>query len=362
MLPAACIVLETAPSVSWVCPLVPLFSPLVHLSAIPDSEPGEAALRTLVQEGRLLALSPALPPPAHRRLEHLIQVLNGSDAVHSGERLKALIVQHLGTDRDRAEGTSLGQELRAGESGMDPFWHERLQLALAERVERDQEEVASTLARIGRRHQQLLSALDGEEGAQKPPALPRQQVATAGLGLQLRRLRAWCRLLSGVGPLRPDMWYITRQQDCGEVILERYRQLSGHRELCAPELLVPGCASAVAEDWATPRLARFPGLLAAFSRLQTAVLASSGSSGADLREAMTLFSEHAPAWNAMIRKSPTAASAPLCRLQLSVLPGISWPKLLQRLDTSLPVEEGVADVEPAFCLFGLLQDEATIRP
>ncbi len=362
MLPAACIVPETAPSVRWIGPLVPLFSPLVHLSAIPGAEPEEAALRTLVREGRLLALSPALPQAAQRRLEHLLQILSGSDAVLSGEQLKALLLRHLGTGRDWAEGANLGQELRAGGSSPDPFWQERLQLVLAERVERDREELASSLARIGRRHQKLLNALDGEESAQKSPALPRQQPASADLGLQPKRLRAWCRLLSGVESLRPDLWYITRQQECGELILERYRQLSGCRELCAPELFVPGCTSAATEDRAAPRLAQFPGLLSAFSRLRTAVLTPSGTSGAAQQEAMALFHEHAPAWNAMIRNTPAAASAPLCRLQLSVLPGISWSKLFRQLETNAPTGEHAAGVEPVFCLFGLLQGEATVRP
>lgn len=357
MWPAACIVPETAPSLGWLCPLVPLFSPLVHLSPIPGLEPAEEAARVLVQEGRLISLSSAPPPSGRAELELLARMPAGRDAARYGEQLRALFLERLGTDRGATEEEAL-LRLRAGAPAADPLWHERLQLVLADRVERENEELAAALARINTQHQSLLATLGEGDSPQTPPTPLTASAAGGGQPWQAKRLRAWARLFAAVTPPpRPDMWYLTRQQECCDAILEGYRRLTGRRELSLPELLLPACGTPAEDGQSLPRPARCPGLSAALSRLLSAVHAPCTTLAAILQEAMTLFSEQVPVWNATMRSGSAAASAPLCRLQLLVLPDASWTALLRQLDTGGPTGDPTPAVRPALCLFGLLQDQ-----
>lgn len=375
MWPAACIVPETLPSLGWICPLVPLFSPLVHLSPIPGQEPTEGAARALMREGRLMALSPALPPSGQSELELLERLLAGRDAgrdaAQYGEQLKALFLERLGRGRESAEGAALRSQLDAAAPAADPLWHERLQLVLADRVERENEELAAALARIGARHRHVLATLDEENagpGQSGPPAQPLAGDTgdTGGTGStggdqpwQAKRLRAWARLFAALTPPpRPDMWYLTRRQECRDAILEAYRRLSGRRELDLPELLLPACRTPAEDGESLPRPGQcpgLPGLLTAFSRLQSAVHTPPTARAAVLQEGMALFGEQAPAWNAMIRTGQRAASAPSCRLQLHLLPELSWSTLLQHLGAGAPAEAPAPASQPALSLFGFLQ-------
>lgn len=285
------------------------------------------------------------------------------DTAQYGEQLKTLFLERLGTDRTSAEGAALRSRLGAAAPTADPLWHERLQLILADRVERENEELAAALARIGARHRHVLATLDEENAGAGQSSPPAQPLAgdTGGTGggqpWQAKRLRAWARLFAALTPPpRPDMWYLTRRQECCDAILEAYRQLSGRRELGLPELLLPACKTPAEDGQDLPQPGQCPGLSAAFSRLQSAVHTPPTTLAAVLQEGMTLFGEQAPAWNAMVRAGQTAASAPFYRLHLHLLPELSWPTLLQHLGAGAPAEAPAPAAQPALCLFGFLQE------
>lgn len=378
MLPAACIVPESSARPGWVFPLVALFSPLVYLCPLPDSSPQDKGLAGLAGEERLLALCPPMPAAAAEKLRHLARTLEGKGAVQHGEQLKQLILESLSAEGGQEASSALRRQLQAGaKDGADLppeaalLWQERLLLLLADQAEREQEELAAALSRISKQHQELLSSLSGTGGNLDDALrdlMPSQALASPA-AWQPKRLQAWARLLAQTAMPRENLWYITRQEGLAEQILEQ-RQLcaqAGAQQAChLPALLLPAQMPAKEQSAAMPPAQEddCPGLFAAFSRLQA--LALDGTAADDVQEAVRLFTEAAPAWNAKMRAA-VPANAGLLRLQLSILPGASFRQRLQNslaCRTSSPAASANATAEEAsratgagqiLCLFGLLK-------
>lgn len=367
MLPAACIVPETSASPAWVDPLVPVFSPLVHLCPVPESVPVEPGLLQLMQEKRLLSLCPPLPQEEAKRLVHLAGLLSGADAAQHSEQLKQLILENLGNSENQEKTMLLRQQLRAGTQGAaaaptssaDNLWQERLLLLLADQAERAEEVLAAELSRIGKQHQDLFAALEEEndDGVRFDDA--QLQASThAQNSWQPKRIQAWATMLAQVSLPRQNIWYITRQESLAAQVQEQYQRAMRQLSLHLPELLLPMCYQK--ELCTDPLLERCPGLLEAFTRLQT--LARGGAvtqntHNQPLEKAIALFAEQVPLWNGMIRTTRSEQSA-FYRLQLTILPGISFPRLLAGVfaagrDTQNTAPSPV-DGGAALCLFGLL--------
>ncbi|MDO5673676.1 MAG: hypothetical protein Q4G66_01975 [bacterium] len=388
MLPAACIVPESSARPGWVFPLVALFSPLVYLCPVPEISPQETGPVGLVQDGRLIALCPPMPTAAAEKLRHLARSLAGSGAVQHGEQLKQLILESLSTESNQEAqeaSSALRRQLRTGiqnsaggadtapEAGL--LWQERLLLLLADRAEREQEELAAAISRISRQHQELLSSLSdkGDSPEDVLQGLVPPEALTSHTTWQPKRLQAWVRLLVQTTLPRQDMWYITRQKGLAEQIMEQH-QLCAQGETqqaCQayhlPDLLLPACPQE--ENSERPVLLvsleqDCPDLLAAFSGLQALAL---GATADELPEAAKRFAEAAAVWNAMVSAATpavpaTAAHSGLSRLQLSILPGASF---LQRLQNSLACPpasakdaSSVTDTGQGLCLFGLMLSDA----
>ncbi|NLZ17938.1 MAG: hypothetical protein GX087_09440 [Desulfobulbaceae bacterium] len=370
MLPAACIVPETSASPAWVDPLVPVFSPLVHLCPVPEPVPVEPGLLRLIQDKRLLALCPPLPQEEGKRLAHLADLLSGADAAQHSEQLKQLILESLGNSGSQEETMLLRQQLRAGAqnataapaSSTDNLWQERLLLLLADQAERAEEALAAELSRIGKQHQSLFATLDHEnDDGGGLEDVPLQASAHAQNSWQPKRLQAWVKILSRATLPCAGIWYITRQTGLAEQVQEQYQLIIRQQSLNLPDLLLPTCNQ---EEMGTnPLLERCPGLLEAFTRLQTLALddaAIQNNQGQSLEKIVALFAEQIPAWNGMIRATRTAQSA-LSRLQLSILPGISFPRLLTGVFAMASDTQSAAlhpDESTALCLFGFLSPPA----
>ena len=392
MLPAACIVPETSARASWVVPLVPVFPSLVHLCPFTSRAgstgstgsmmPREAALHKLVEEGRLLALSPPLPAKDTKRLQHLARSLNGVEAAEHGERLKQLILENLARKTTREETAALKEQLRGNapsaseKEPLDLLWQERLLLLLADQADREEEELTAAFNRINKQHQELFNRLNEEANtgealaelpAQLPPADPPGRSPW-----QPKRIKAWSRLLKRTALPRQDLWYITRQESLAAQIIEQYQSCTGREAIHLPALLVPG-HDEEAENISIPanQLEGFPGLAESFARVQTIAADMSGLYSKEqvvtlLQEVEDLFAGHIPAWNAAMLGVQTGESR-LCRLQLSLLPGMGFQQLLEKIiageSAGSAGEKANAEsaacgetANPALCLFGFLEE------
>ncbi|NQS71099.1 MAG: hypothetical protein HQQ73_02895 [Desulfobulbaceae bacterium] len=411
MLPAACIVPEGTASPGWVVPLVPVFSPLVHVCASPASLPAEAGLRRLMQEGRLLALSPALSDSKAQHLAHLVRSLDssisGSDAALHSEQLKQYILESLANKTGQEETAILTGLLRSGalegrqDNNADLLWGQRLLLVLADQAQQEEEALTAALGRIDRQHQGLIATFndniddagddisdhaesDGtgsETGEQESsttattpttispvisPISPANMYSTDQSPWQSQRLQAWTKLYAQVDLPWAHIWYITRQQGLAEQLRAEQR-LAEQKEpgvagcVDLPELLLPGAAQGENYDAAPVLLSRCPGLLKAFTQIHAvADMTGQAAIHSALQRAAHLFAQEAPAWNNLIRAeyaaSTSPGSAPLRRLRLSVLPGMSFLQRLCAMDAAAPAICASAADHPACCLFGLLQD------
>lgn len=363
MLPAACIIPESSARPGWVFPLVALFSPLVYLCPVPDTMPQDARLAGLVQAGRLLSLCPPMPVPAADKLRHLARSLAGSGAAQHGEQLKQLILESLASASNQEDTPALRQQLRSGAQAStapapseDTLWQERLLLLLADQAEREQEELAAAMHRISRQHQELLASL-GDEALDD--LLPPEPVSTLETW-QPKRLQAWARLQAQTAMPRQDLWYITRQEGLAAQIVEQH-QLSAQRQQVyrLPELFLPALPAEAKPVFPAPLVQDCPGLLEAFAELES--LAGNGADEDAVHKAAGRLAEEIPVWNAKVRAA-NASEASLCRLQLSILPGASFPQLLKAsLNAASAQAEEPAPREAAgesLCLFSLLLDGA----
>ena len=407
MLPAACIVPESTASPGWVVPLVPVFSPLVYVCASPASLPAEvglAGLRRLMQEGRLLALSPALPDSKAQRLAHLVRSLNssvsGSDAALHGEQLKQYILESLVNKTAQEETAILTGLLRSGapearhDNNEDLLWSQRLLLVLADQAQQEEEALAAALGRIDRQHQRLVATFNddldddasddindhadsdgtgGEAGDQESPTTPitpitispEKMYSTDQTPWQSKRLQAWTRLYTQVDLPRPHLWYITRQQRlaeqlCAEQGLVEQKEPGTPGRVDLPELLLPGATQGDNYDAAPFLPSHCPGLLKAFNQIHAAAdMAGQAAIHGALQQAAHLFAQEAPAWNNLIRAKYAASAfpypAPLHRLRLSILPGMSFLQRLCAMGAAAPEICASAADRSACCLFGLLQ-------
>jgi hypothetical protein len=358
-----------------------------------------------MQEGRLLALSPALSDSKAQHLAHLVRSLDssisGSDAALHSEQLKQYILESLVNKTGQEETAILTGLLRSGalegrqDNNADLLWGQRLLLVLADQAQQEEETLAAALGRIDRQHQRLVATFNddlddnasdgindhaesdgtgGEAGDQESPTTPITPITISPANMystdqspwQSQRLQAWTKLYAQVDLPWAHIWYITRQQGLAEQLRAEQR-LAEQKEpgvagcVDLPELLLPGAAQGENYDAAPVLLSRCPGLLKAFTQIHAvADMTGQAAIHSALQRAAHLFAQEAPAWNNLIRAeyaaSTSPGSAPLRRLRLSVLPGMSFLQRLCAMDAAAPAICASAADHPACCLFGLLQD------
>lgn len=363
MLPAACIIPESSARPDWVAPLVALFSPLVYLSPVPETIPPENDLRQMAENGQLLALSPSMPPAAAEKLGYLARSLEGSESVQHGEQLKQLILESLGTESDLEASSNLRRQLRSGtqEEGnstpvADLLWQERLLLLLADKSEREQEELARAFSRISKQHRELLSSLDDSQKEMLEDLLPPEPEPHQEKW-QPKRLQAWARLFRQTTIPRQIIWHITRQEGLAAQILEQHQTCVQEQAYHLPELLLPAYLSNAQHKSAASPIQACPKLLAAFSEFHS--FAPDGAATDIIKKAADCIAAEIPAWNAEIRAIVPAETG-LYRLRLSILPGASLLHLLQNslAHTPASAEDARTGTDQDLCLFGLLLGNA----
>ena len=339
MLPVACMLAETWISPDWAFPLTAVFSPLVHLCPVAGLPPDTAALRPLIEEGRLLSLSPALAEPLAGRLRDLAGVLSSGEAASHSAALRQMVEELLRPSADPESSRALVHELR--DSGplrerdpvpaSDTLIRERILLLLTAQAKRDQEELAAGLAGIGRRQQAMFADMgdkvDNKIAEPNPAEVPAE--------LPLAPVRAWLRLLVHTSLPCSNPWFITRDVALAAALLARYQQRACGTAITLPELFL----SANSAD-----------------SLPSALLQGL----ADLQETGTAEAacEAARVLARQIRdKAPVATPAlGLPRLELQLLPGVSLPDLLTDLLAEDATTQQNRQDTGTFCLFGVLHN------
>jgi hypothetical protein len=250
-----------------------VWGPLTLLQ--PSSETCSAEMRALCEEGRIETMAPDEDPS--QPLSEVMKAFEQWAAQHTGGDLSALVERGQAVPFFSSQSsTQIVAELRKRgrapeieappEEGLPNLLRARLFLAMAERFDRQQEELAQAIETLAEKERRMMAMLKGEDAAAPDPATASRKTSAAGRDSRLihPRLKAWARVMAALetmstGTAGPadEILFLTDSRAALEQIQERFpeaqRRLREH--LLTAGTLAPA-VSAMLPPWLAERLIR----------------------------------------------------------------------------------------------------------
>ena len=178
----------------------------------------------------------------------------------NAEQFSSLTLAHLSNEMQRGEqnhrsimtnllgGNVVPESIPEEENGAEKLWQNRLVLALAEILDKEEAELAENFSNIDSSELDLFQALKGEMDAEteideEDPFAEltriRSKLSQQRPGTIKRRLQAWKSFYAS-GKLTEDFWlWITNNEEAGEILISHYESVSTRNSVPLLRLNIP---------------------------------------------------------------------------------------------------------------------------